>query len=203
MREPSDLVTTALAAAAFAAAILLSPGGARALSLNDEPQADDLQAAVPKEMGGQGGKTNPEELFATGYTPRFHSAVKRVAADRKLAIGKSTVETHVGLGPNGNGPDLVLFVGSEGHMTICDSVGHCEICLRGRRHTQELEGCCFQRELLADARHKPPRECHRRRRGGSPRDLPFRGFAVIGGSTPCGAGRERAWWPSRATGAAW
>src|ERR1700687_5254609 len=32
----------------------------------------DLQVALPKEMGGPGGKTNPEELFAAGYAACFH-----------------------------------------------------------------------------------------------------------------------------------
>lgn len=68
----------------------------------------DLQVAVPKQMGGPGGKTNPEQLFAAGYAACFHSAVKRVAADKKVAIGKSTVEAHVGVGPNGNGSGFML-----------------------------------------------------------------------------------------------
>ncbi len=61
-------------------------------------------------MGGQGDKTNPEELFAAGYAACFHSAVKRVAADKKVAIGKSTVEAHVSLGPNDSGPGFMLAV---------------------------------------------------------------------------------------------
>ena len=59
-------------------------------------------------MGGPGGKTNPEELFAAGYAACFHSALKRVAADRKVAIGKSTVEARVGLGPNDRGAGYII-----------------------------------------------------------------------------------------------
>jgi osmotically inducible protein OsmC len=51
-------------------------------------------------MGGPGGKTNPEELFAAGYAACFHSAVKRVAAENKVSIGKSTVEANVAIGCN-------------------------------------------------------------------------------------------------------
>jgi len=76
----------------------------------------DLQVAVPKEMGGPGGKTNPEELFAAGYAACFHSAVKRAAADKKVAIGKSTVEAYVSLVPNDNSPGFVLAV--ELHVTL-------------------------------------------------------------------------------------
>ena len=70
----------------------------------------DLQVAIPKEMGGPGGKTNPEELFAAGYAACFHSAVKRIAADRKIAIGNSVVEAHVGIGPGDSGPGFMLAV---------------------------------------------------------------------------------------------
>ena len=70
----------------------------------------DLQVAVPKEMGGPGGKTNPEELFAAGYAACFHSAVKRVAADKKIAIGNSLVEATVGIGPRESGPGFTLAV---------------------------------------------------------------------------------------------
>jgi Ohr subfamily peroxiredoxin len=76
----------------------------------------DLQVAIPKEMGGTGGKTNPEELFAAGYAACFHSAVKGVAGEKKVAIGKSTVEANVGVGPNDNGPGRKLAV--ELHVTL-------------------------------------------------------------------------------------
>jgi Ohr subfamily peroxiredoxin len=61
-------------------------------------------------MGGPGGKTNPEELFAAGYAACFHSALKRSAADKKVSIGKSTVEAHVDLGPNDEGTGYSLAV---------------------------------------------------------------------------------------------
>ena len=38
----------------------------------------DLQVAAPKEMGGQGDKTNREELFAAGYAACSYGAVKRI-----------------------------------------------------------------------------------------------------------------------------
>lgn len=63
----------------------------------------DLQLAVPKEMGGPGGKPNPEELFAAGYAACFHSALKLVAGQEKLSIHKSTVDAQVGLGKNAAG----------------------------------------------------------------------------------------------------
>lgn len=82
--------------------------GGRDGSVRSDDGLIDLQVAIPKELGGPGGKTNPEELFAAGYAACFHSAVKRVAADRKVALGKSTVEAHVGLGANDTGPGRKL-----------------------------------------------------------------------------------------------
>ncbi len=76
----------------------------------------DLQVSIPKEMGGPGGKTNPEELFAAGYAACFHSALKRVAADKKVAIGKSIVEARVGLGPNERGAGYI--VSAELHVVL-------------------------------------------------------------------------------------
>jgi Ohr subfamily peroxiredoxin len=63
----------------------------------------DLKVALPKEMGGQGGATNPEELFAAGYAACFHNALKRIAGERRLAMGNSTVTVDVGIGPIDSG----------------------------------------------------------------------------------------------------
>jgi osmotically inducible protein OsmC len=76
----------------------------------------DLQVALPTEMGGPGGKTNPEELFAAGYAACFHSAVKHVAGEQKVAIGKSTVEANVSLGLVDGGPTRKL--GAELHVIL-------------------------------------------------------------------------------------
>jgi len=58
----------------------------------------DFDLALPPELGGPGGKTNPEELFAAGYAACFHNALKRVADRRKLGTEGSTVAARVGLG---------------------------------------------------------------------------------------------------------
>ena len=63
----------------------------------------DLQLAMPKELGGPGGKTNPEELFAAGYAACFHSALKMVAGLEKRSIHNSTVDAKVGIGKNDAG----------------------------------------------------------------------------------------------------
>ena len=63
----------------------------------------DHELAVPKEMGGAGGATNPEQLFAAGYAACFHSALKAVARAKKVAITDSAVTAEVGIGPNDAG----------------------------------------------------------------------------------------------------
>ncbi|MEU7788482.1 MULTISPECIES: organic hydroperoxide resistance protein [unclassified Amycolatopsis] len=56
----------------------------------------DESLAIPKEMGGPGGdKTNPEQLFAAGYSACFHSALQLVARQAKVALADSTVTAEV------------------------------------------------------------------------------------------------------------
>jgi lipoyl-dependent peroxiredoxin len=63
----------------------------------------DVDFASPKEMGGAGGATNPEQLFAVGYAACFHSALKVVGRSRDLDVDGSEVSASVGIGalPNG------------------------------------------------------------------------------------------------------
>lgn len=63
----------------------------------------DLALAVPTEMGGAGGATNPEQLFAAGYAACFHSALRRVAQTAKADVEGSQVTAEVGIGPTGGG----------------------------------------------------------------------------------------------------
>ena len=56
----------------------------------------DVDVRVPVEMGGQGGATNPEQLFAAGYAACFHSALKVVGGGSDLT--GSTVSSDVAIG---------------------------------------------------------------------------------------------------------
>jgi Ohr subfamily peroxiredoxin len=63
--------------------------------------------SVPKELGGAGGDgTNPEQLFAAGYSACFHSALQLVARKEKVNIEGSTITAEVGVGPDGQGYGL-------------------------------------------------------------------------------------------------
>lgn len=63
----------------------------------------DTDVRVPAELGGAGGATNPEQLFAAGYAACFHSALKRVAGQRDGDTTDSEVVADVSLGMLGNG----------------------------------------------------------------------------------------------------
>ncbi|MFN3948370.1 organic hydroperoxide resistance protein [Microbacterium sp.] len=63
----------------------------------------DLEVAPPKEMGGSGAGTNPEQLFAAGYAACFHGALHAVARGHKITLEDSSVGGRVHIGPNGQG----------------------------------------------------------------------------------------------------
>jgi osmotically inducible protein OsmC len=63
----------------------------------------DVQLRLPTEMGGQGGGTNPEELFAVGYAACFEGALGVVARREKVDAGDASIDSKVSLWPNGSG----------------------------------------------------------------------------------------------------
>lgn len=81
-----------------------------------EAKSDDGQLAVKlvtvKELGGPGGEgTNPEQLFAAGYSACFLSALKLVAGQQKKALPATTsISADVGIGPQDSGVGFGLAV---------------------------------------------------------------------------------------------
>jgi len=63
----------------------------------------DLDLKMPVGLGGPGGATNPEQLFAAGYAACFHSALKLVARQQGVDVKDSIVQAHVGIGANDAG----------------------------------------------------------------------------------------------------
>jgi Ohr subfamily peroxiredoxin len=61
----------------------------------------DVQLRSPKEMGGEGGGTNPEQLFAVGYAACFESALGVVGRRERAEVGDVSIESRVSLLPNG------------------------------------------------------------------------------------------------------
>lgn len=79
--------------------------GGRSGTVRSEDGILDLPLAMPKELGGKGGATNPEQLFAAGYAACFENAVihvTRAQAD-KVRDDDIGVVADVGLLPNGAG----------------------------------------------------------------------------------------------------
>lgn len=58
----------------------------------------DLDVRMPTSLGGPGGATNPEQLFAAGYSACFHSALRLVAKGAGVDITDSAVSATVHLG---------------------------------------------------------------------------------------------------------
>jgi lipoyl-dependent peroxiredoxin len=61
----------------------------------------DVQLRSPKEMGGEGGGTNPEQLFAVGYAACFESALGVVGRRERAEVGDVSIGTRVSLLPTG------------------------------------------------------------------------------------------------------
>ncbi len=59
----------------------------------------DVQLRLPEEMGGQGGGTNPEQLFAVGYAACFEGALGAVARREKAEVGDVSIDSQVSLLP--------------------------------------------------------------------------------------------------------
>lgn len=66
-------------------------------SVRSEDGLLDVRLAMPKELGGSGGATNPEQLFAAGYAACFTSALLLCARQSKLSIGAPQVRVRSGL----------------------------------------------------------------------------------------------------------
>ncbi|WP_156722562.1 organic hydroperoxide resistance protein [Streptomyces apocyni] len=70
----------------------------------------DVVVNPPKEMGGSGEGTNPEQLFAAGYSACFQGALGVVARNEKVDITGSTVTAEVGIGSNDEGFGIIVAI---------------------------------------------------------------------------------------------
>ncbi|MDO7901264.1 organic hydroperoxide resistance protein [Pseudomonas sp. K1(2024)] len=84
----------------------------------------EVKLSTPKELGGAGGEgSNPEQLFAAGYSACFIGALKFVAGQAKQALPADTAITaKVGIGqiPGGFGLDIDLHIALPG-LTQADA----------------------------------------------------------------------------------
>ena len=89
-----DIVYTAVAHAS---------GGGRDEHVRSEDDRLDLDTRPPKEMGGSGDGTNPEQLFAAGYAACFLGALHAAGKELELDTTGAEVSAEVGIGGIGNG----------------------------------------------------------------------------------------------------
>jgi Ohr subfamily peroxiredoxin len=93
------MATSLTRAALYAAEAHVTGGRAQGHGRTSDGALEvDLRA--PTEMGGEGGGTNPEELFAVGYAACFESALGAVARRRKVDAGDVAIDSKVSLYPN-------------------------------------------------------------------------------------------------------
>lgn len=79
-------------------------GGREGRAATDDNRLS-VTLSTPKELGGGGGDgTNPEQLFAAGYSACFLGALKAVAGKEKVKVPETaTVTATVGIGPRDDG----------------------------------------------------------------------------------------------------
>lgn len=90
-----------------------STGGREGVSKSSDGVLD-VKLTTPKEMGGNGAVgTNPEQLFAAGYSACFLGAMKYVAGTQKIALpATTTIAADVGIGqiPAGFGIQVAMTI---------------------------------------------------------------------------------------------
>ncbi|MBB1269622.1 organic hydroperoxide resistance protein [Shewanella sp. SR44-3] len=86
-------------------------GGREGRSISSDNKLD-VQLSTPKELGGAGGPgTNPEQLFAAGYSACFIGAMKFVAGQDKISLPADlSVTADVGIGGNTKGVGFAIAV---------------------------------------------------------------------------------------------
>ena len=67
----------------------------------------EVDLRLPVEMGGSGGGTNPEQLFAVGYAACFEGALGVAARRAKVDPGEVAIDSEVSLSPDGKGGFLL------------------------------------------------------------------------------------------------
>ncbi|MGL9750583.1 MAG: organic hydroperoxide resistance protein [Symbiopectobacterium sp.] len=92
--------------------------GGRGGRAESSDQQLSVKLTTPRELGGAGGEgTNPEQLFATGYSACFLGALKFVASKEKVALpATTTIEGSVGIGaaPTGFAIEVELKINLPG-----------------------------------------------------------------------------------------
>jgi osmotically inducible protein OsmC len=87
----------------------------------------EVDLRLPTEMGGSGGGTNPEQLFAVGYAACFEGALGVVARRVKAETGDVSIDSKVSLSPDGKGGFLLSVELDVTLPSVTDSASAAEI----------------------------------------------------------------------------
>ncbi|MGF1239353.1 organic hydroperoxide resistance protein [Streptomyces sp. 2-6] len=93
-------------------AVATAEGGRDGRVATDDGKLD-VVVNPPKEMGGSGAGTNPEQLFAAGYSACFQGALGVVARQEGADITGSTVTAKVGIGQNEHGFGIIVEISAD------------------------------------------------------------------------------------------
>ncbi|MEU6475399.1 organic hydroperoxide resistance protein [Streptomyces sp. NPDC047017] len=93
-------------------AVATAEGGRDGRVATDDGKID-VVVSPPKEMGGTGTGTNPEQLFAAGYSACFQGALGVVARQEGADISGSTVTAKVGIGKNEDGFGIIVEISAD------------------------------------------------------------------------------------------
>jgi lipoyl-dependent peroxiredoxin len=116
----------------FYTALATVTGGRDAGHGRTSDGALDIDLRVPPELGGDGGGTNPEQLFAIGYAACFEGAIKTVARREKLEAEDVSIESSVSLGP-GEDRSFTIAVGLDVTLPQLDEDRAAEIVAEAHR----------------------------------------------------------------------
>jgi len=95
-------------------------GGRDGHSRTDDGKVD-VRLSLPKEMGGSGTGSNPEQLFAAGYSACYLGAIKFVAGKEKVKIADDAkVTAHVGIGERDDKQGFGLTIALEVNLPGVD-----------------------------------------------------------------------------------
>ncbi|MGY3602700.1 MULTISPECIES: Ohr family peroxiredoxin [unclassified Bradyrhizobium] len=101
----------------YTARVVVTGGDARHGRASGTAKSDDgalcLNLRLPKELGGPGGGTNPEQLLAAGFAACFHGALNLIASKSRISIGESTIQVSVTFGRDPEDGLFLLNVDTE------------------------------------------------------------------------------------------
>lgn len=88
-----------MAMTALYTAVATADGDGRNGHVRSDDGLIDAELRMPSGLGGPGGATNPEQLFAAGYAACFLSALKGSKAQHGVAVEDASVTAEVSIGP--------------------------------------------------------------------------------------------------------